>query len=347
MSDNAAAGGRPRTIAQLPWVKARVGLERDPVVLFMASRLKRHRKYVVGCWLALWAWSDGVTEDGRLPGLTPTDIDAVVEHRGFAAAAMAFPEHPWIEVRPWGLLLPRYDRHNGVSAKGRALDAERKRRARLDADCPQSVPVVSGSDPDVSGTRGEERRIKDPTLTRPDGGSGPCGYCGATAEQVGRGHQLDHFRPRHAGGADGPENRVLACYRCNQAKAGRIFGTLDEARDWLHRAYWSSNRQRWIAHRRFAFGGKPPADYEAARHDRAGGNAREEAAATRRAWKSVRDAISSTGDATKRAEIVGQRIAGVVALCGGFGALGAMAEADAQRAFKAAMRGTSNGHDGR
>lgn len=37
----------------------------------------------------------------------------------------------------------------------------------------------------------------------------PCGYCGATEQQTGHAHELDHFIPRCEGGVDGAENRIL------------------------------------------------------------------------------------------------------------------------------------------
>lgn len=33
---------------------------------------------------------------------------------------------------------------------------------------------------------------------------------------------MDHMRPRSAGGRDTPDNLVLACYACNQAKGDRL-----------------------------------------------------------------------------------------------------------------------------
>ncbi len=95
----------------------------------------------------------------------------------------------------------------------------------------------------------------------------PCGYCGATEAQVGVRHELDHFTPRCEGGGDDPENLILACHRCNQAKSGRLFSSVDEARAWLHRAYWTSNRKRWIDHRLVAFGGQPPPGWSEATRD--------------------------------------------------------------------------------
>jgi 5-methylcytosine-specific restriction endonuclease McrA len=42
-----------------------------------------------------------------------------------------------------------------------------------------------------------------------------CVYCGATAESSGSPLHLDHLIPRNKGGADLPENLVLACRSCN------------------------------------------------------------------------------------------------------------------------------------
>lgn len=108
----------------------------------------------------------------------------------------------------------------------------------------------------------EQEQEKDLTQTlsvpeRAKPGQG-CAYCGATAEQTGWGLEYDHVVPKSAGGSDGPENRVWSCHPCNQAKSGRVFLSVDDAREWLHHAFWNTNRQRWIAHRAIAFGGKPP-----------------------------------------------------------------------------------------
>lgn len=112
---------------------------------------------------------------------------------------------------------------------------------------PEECPPITVSDQDLTQTLSVPERA-------------PCTYCGATAEQTRRAMEWDHFVPRAAGGSNDPSNLVLACHVCNQAKANRLFDTLDEARMWLHHAYWTSKRQRWVAHRAIAFGGQPPAD---------------------------------------------------------------------------------------
>lgn len=89
----------------------------------------------------------------------------------------------------------------------------------------------------------------------------PCIYCGATQADTGKAHEVDHFIPRSKLSSSLVGNRVMACHICNQAKTNRVFETIEEAKDWLHHAYWNSNRKRWIHHRQFAFGGLPPADW--------------------------------------------------------------------------------------
>lgn len=44
-------------------------------------------------------------------------------------------------------------------------------------------------------------------------GAGRCVACGAPADRV------DHFKPRHAGGSDIPENLLPLCDPCNKAKS--------------------------------------------------------------------------------------------------------------------------------
>lgn len=87
-----------------------------------------------------------------------------------------------------------------------------------------------------------------------------CGYCGATEQQVGFRHERDHFVPVSEGGTDDPENLIVVCHRCNQAKGSRVFANIEECRQWLHNAYWSGRRKRWDDHRKYAFGGKPPSE---------------------------------------------------------------------------------------
>ncbi len=46
-----------------------------------------------------------------------------------------------------------------------------------------------------------------------------CAYCGVSEEEAGCELEIDHFRPRAAGGADRLNNLVYCCAACNRFKA--------------------------------------------------------------------------------------------------------------------------------
>lgn len=46
-----------------------------------------------------------------------------------------------------------------------------------------------------------------------------CEYCGVTETDCGGPLTIDHHRPQSHGGADGAENLVYCCWRCNLHKA--------------------------------------------------------------------------------------------------------------------------------
>lgn len=243
------------------WLKVRVNLPDDPVVAWLSRRLGRSPDEVLGKLLRFWAWADQNTPDGSLPGAAFEDVDRLVRLKGFALALSGVPKGAWLERTDDGLAIPRFEEHNGASAKRRAMERDRKREDRdASAKRPHENGTESGHDADSRG-RGRVREKEQPTPTLPEVGKGAlCAYCGSTQEQTGCVHQVDHVIPVAAGGTDDPANLVVACQPCNQAKGGRIFSGFAEAQRWLHQAFWSKNRQRWIDHRAYAFGGKPPDD---------------------------------------------------------------------------------------
>ncbi len=81
-----------------------------------------------GAWFRLWAWFDGETADGWLPGTIPEDCDDVARLPGISAALV---EVGWLEFDQDGCKVAGWDKHNGASAKRRAEESERKRLARL------------------------------------------------------------------------------------------------------------------------------------------------------------------------------------------------------------------------
>lgn len=110
------------------WIKTRVDLPTDPAVIAMAAELDCDEFDVVGRLVAFWAWADRhVSEFGHAAGVTGKWIDRNFRHAGFAQAMCNVG---WLVLDDTGATLPKWTRHNGKSAKERAMATERKRAER-------------------------------------------------------------------------------------------------------------------------------------------------------------------------------------------------------------------------
>ncbi|MFE0769916.1 DNA replication domain protein [Serratia bockelmannii] len=139
------------------WIKMRSDLHTHPKIVRMASALKADRLRIVGGLHSAWCLFDVHSVDGLLDGYSPETLDEMIGFPGFSRAMMAVG---WLEVDGENLVMPRFDEHNGQSAKRRAQDAARKRIVRK----------MSASQEDEMTTREEKRREdinKDPPLTPP------------------------------------------------------------------------------------------------------------------------------------------------------------------------------------
>ncbi len=138
----------------------------------VAHRLKLSRHAAAGLLMEVWEWADdNIHIDETASGFDPDNcpgtvrlgdspkqlFDATFDVSGLADALTAVG---WIEVRSGSLVFPNFARHNGKSAKARALDSSRKRTVRNAV--PVVVPIVSGSEPDKTRTR-EEKSNQDKT----------------------------------------------------------------------------------------------------------------------------------------------------------------------------------------
>ena len=186
------------------WIKMRCDLAEDPSVIKMAAALDLDEFAVVGRLHRLWSWADTHTIDGQTDGVTVAWIDRFVALKGFAEAMQ---DAGWLIVDADQIAFPGFDRHNGQSAKKRAMNTLRQRQSRKPRDkrragAPRSVtprPFV--------------RRV----LER-DGGT--CVYCGTTEEE-GSTIGVDHITPLSRGGVDAVENLVSCCWDCNSTKNDR------------------------------------------------------------------------------------------------------------------------------
>lgn len=114
------------------WIKWVKGLATKREVLIMSAELKLDRHEVAGRLMTLWEWCDDnlsskdVDNNGNakvtLGSLPEITIDAVTGVSGFAAA---MSNAGWLKTVQGNAVFPNFGRHNGETAKTRALTASR------------------------------------------------------------------------------------------------------------------------------------------------------------------------------------------------------------------------------
>src|ERR1044071_7296978 len=133
------------------WIKMRDDLAEDPAVIAIAAKTGLDEFGVVGRLQNLWAWADRQSRDGHAAGVTETWVDVRLRCDGFARAMV---EVGWLTVGKRGIDIPNFDRHNGESAKKRALGTSRKAKQRANA----TLLSQDGHAPSVTKVRPEKRR---------------------------------------------------------------------------------------------------------------------------------------------------------------------------------------------
>ena len=109
------------------WIKMRGNLWDDPRVAKLCDLTNESEAAIVGGLYWLWATADQHTEDGCMPGLTLRQIDRKTGIKGFGAALCAVG---WLADDPQGVVIVKFEEHNGTSAKRRCTDAQRKANFR-------------------------------------------------------------------------------------------------------------------------------------------------------------------------------------------------------------------------
>lgn len=99
------------------WIKMRGNLWDDPRVAKICDDTGKREAEVIGGLYWLWSMADEQTDDGTLIGLSTATIDRKTGIKGFGEAVLSIG---WIEQLPDGLMIVRFEEHNGASAKRRA-----------------------------------------------------------------------------------------------------------------------------------------------------------------------------------------------------------------------------------
>ncbi len=122
-----AADIERRCVMAGDWIKMQINLGDKPEVIAIASRLGLDVDAVVGKLLRVWGWFDQHTLDGNAVGVTYSFLDRVTNVAGFAEQLALVG---WLEESGSTLSIPKFGRHNGKTAKNRALTNERVAKTR-------------------------------------------------------------------------------------------------------------------------------------------------------------------------------------------------------------------------
>lgn len=111
------------------WIKWVKGLSNRREVIVLARKLNISRREAACACMEMWEWADQETIDGHIRGATRDDIDLMLGLPGFSSA-LESDEVGWVRFTERGVTFPRWERHNGETAKKRALEQRKKKRQR-------------------------------------------------------------------------------------------------------------------------------------------------------------------------------------------------------------------------
>lgn len=106
------------------WMKIEHETPDKPEVLAIAAELEIHPDEAFGKCFRVWRWFDRQTENGNAASVTPALLE---RYLGVTGLCTAMQNVGWLVVENGSVSVPNFDRHNGVTAKTRALSARRQK----------------------------------------------------------------------------------------------------------------------------------------------------------------------------------------------------------------------------
>lgn len=140
------------------WIKFETATSDKPEVWAMAQSLGIDADAVVGKLLRVWAWFDQQTQEGNAVGngasVTSSVTKALLDRRvGVSGFCDSMILSGWMSDDGQSLTLPNFDRHNGKTAKTRAMTAKRVATHKAKSNATSVTSSVSSALP-----REEKRR---------------------------------------------------------------------------------------------------------------------------------------------------------------------------------------------
>lgn len=140
------------------WLKVETVTPDKAEVWKIAGELNIDPDAVVGKLLRVWIWFDQHTNDGNAPSVTKMLLDRVVGVTGFCDRVIAAG---WMLDDGETITLPNFDRHNGKTAKNRALTAKRVAKHKQKSNGEDNEEVTEEALP-----REEKRREEKKNTSR-------------------------------------------------------------------------------------------------------------------------------------------------------------------------------------
>ena len=122
------------------WLKFDKSTPDKPEVWAMAEILGIDPDAVIGKLLRVWSWFDEQSEEGNAPSVSKMLLDRKVGVTGFCDAMI---KCGWMDSIDTGVSLPNFDRHNGKTAKNRALTAKRVAKHKTESNAKGNEKVTS------------------------------------------------------------------------------------------------------------------------------------------------------------------------------------------------------------
>ena len=109
------------------WIKIENVTPEKPEVYQIAELTGISPEHAFGCLVSIWIWADQQTVDGNAGSVTRSLLDRKSSVTGFTDAML---QVGWLIESESGFSFSNFDRHNGDTAKTRALTNKRVKRKR-------------------------------------------------------------------------------------------------------------------------------------------------------------------------------------------------------------------------
>lgn len=214
------------------WLKIEVATpDKAEVLAITAAMGWDDPDLTLGKLFRVWRWFDQHTLNGDAPGVTSALLDRIAGVSGFAKTMESVG---WLKISEGGLHLPNFERHNGKTAKNRALTANRMRDLR-NSDADSDALSVTNSVPRED--KREEKEKKEPRVKDTSSGFAP-----DTPPMELASHLFSRMQENNPG-AKPPNLQAWAkTIDLMIRKDGRTLGQIRAIIDWSQRdEFWSGN----------------------------------------------------------------------------------------------------------